>query len=776
MEHTWLFSFLSAIGLLVIHVNQNDRVLFRDPTLPISMRLDDLLSRLTTEELIEQVSKGGAGPKNSPAPAIPRLAIAPFQWRSNPGDGLGTSFPLPINQAATFDKTTVMKVALAMGLENRAKWNYFRKQGIFEDGIGVNLFAPVTNLMRHPLWGRNQETYGEDPYLAGELARAFVRGLGGWTSMEDDLELTHKNPLLTHKILVGATCKHFAGHTGPEDYPTSRLSFEANITESDMWLTYLPAFRECMKAGAIGVMCAYSGINGVPDCINKWLLNDILREKWDFPGFVVSDCGALQFVLSEHHLFQNNATTVAIAAVQAGVNLENSVSYLPYIFAELPALLRTGALNRDDLIRMAKPLFRARFHLGEFDPFEMDPYRELEPLMFVQSPAHRQLAMVSVARSTVLLHHRDQFLPIRSNPRAKSKPLNRILVIGPFATEVEELYGLYRNVRQPEFEISIAEGLEYIATRVDKAKICEDGGRCSNYTERQLDELFQPDDIQLVIITVGTGNRVEAEGMDRRNMSLPGHQKEFLFHGLDLAAGRGVVIRSPIPVVILVFSTGPVDIQTALDDENVKAIFWCGFPGASIGRAIAHLLLGSPGQQNLPTEPLQWEDSIFGSSFVRQGVWWIPAARLPFTWYASIDQLANITDYAMTNQTYRYVPHNDCTSSTENCSIPLLFPFGYGLTYNQIAPGESGIVYSKLTEPNRASSSGLPILITALVANRGVISCEEVVQFYISWMKLTLRNKTKSDEGDKFKHPPHSTDRFDRIALAVGARGDCVQF
>ncbi|VEL38552.1 unnamed protein product [Protopolystoma xenopodis] len=165
--------------------------------------------------------------------------------------------------------------------------------------------------MRHPFWGRNGETYGEDPYLTGELAAAFVRGLAGYRrprgyymlkqsqssldshapqdSIMDGMTVGDgineaRRGISEQVLLASATCKHFAIHNGPEDYPVSRLSFQANVTLTDVWLTYLPAFYKCLSAGAAGGMCAYSGINGTPDCVNKWLLKDVLRKQWDFQG------------------------------------------------------------------------------------------------------------------------------------------------------------------------------------------------------------------------------------------------------------------------------------------------------------------------------------------------------------------------------------------------------------------------------------------------------------------------------------------------------------
>ncbi|KAA3674418.1 beta-glucosidase [Paragonimus westermani] len=680
---------------------------FRNPSHTIEHRLNDLLDRLTVEELIEQVSSGGAGPKHGPTPKIERLVIDPYQWRTNPGDGDATSFPLPINLAATFDVDTVHQVALATGLEMRAKWNRYKSEHSYE-------------------------------------------------STEYDV-----NPVRKHVILIASDCKHFAVHTGPEDYPESRFSFEAKVSERDVWLTYLPAFRACLEAGAVSVMCAYSGINGTPDCVNRWLLTEILRQQWEFDGFVVTDNGALQFTIWNHHAFHNNSEA-ALAAVEAGVNLENSVNRGVNVFSALQQLVDEGRVTREELKQMARPLFFTRMLQGEFDPPEMDPYRFLSPEMFVHSPNHRHLAVMATARSLVLLKHRDRLLPLQLDSSLGKPPLKHVAVVGPFATGVDELYGQYHNTRVPQYEVPLSSGLSQLAARLHAHDICQDGGRCTNYSKNGLEFIMAFKDLDLVVITVGTGNKFEAEGMDRHNISLPGTQMDMLVHTLDLASGRGTVHRgSPVPVVLLVFSTGPVEIEPAIADDNVKAIFWCGFPGAHIGEAMARIMLGNSGQPFGPARPLETVHSQ--SNLVdSKGYWWFPAARLPFTWYRSIENLANITVYEMTNQTYRYLPA-DCHKGQNTCLIPVLFPFGYGLTYNTDRESNSGFVYSDLIKPSDPIYPNQPVVVYATVTNRGRVACEEVVQCYIQWMQ-----NESVWTNSRFVSDHIRLVGFQRIALKVG--------
>ncbi|GAA27551.2 probable beta-D-xylosidase 7 [Clonorchis sinensis] len=739
---------------------------FRNPSLPANFRVDDLLARLTNEELIQQVSNGGAGPQHGPAPGIARLNISAYQWRTNPGDGRITPFPQPVNLGATFDVHTVYRVARATGLEMRARWNRAKAKKTYRDGNGIHLFAPVVNLLRHPLWGRNQETFGEDPFMIGKLARTFVRGLGGWKNAEpqslDEQNLSSQPDVL----LVGANCKHFAVHTGPEDFPVSRLSFEANVTDVDLWQTYLPAFRACLEAGAVSVMCAYSGINGTPDCINHWLLTELLRQKWKFKGFVVTDCGALQFVIWKHQIF-NHYNETAMAAVRAGVNLENSVVYATEVFSTLPHLLASGSLSRDQLIEMARPLFLTRLMQGEFNPVEMDPYRLLAPEEAILNEDHRRVALATTARSIVLLQNRDRFLPLKNNMSDSGGPLRHIAIVGPFATSVTELYGHYRTAPEPEIEVPLSKGLSQLSRRMHASDICTDGGRCSSLNDDALHSTLGYDDLDLIVLSLGTGSEVEGENVDRQNITLPGKQPELLEETLKLSSGLGNsgLSKRTVPIILLVFSAGPINISRAVENENVKAIFWCGFPGPLVGDAMRHLLLGSSGELFGPSKPISVGFHSFQEAYrwdvtPDDGYWWIPAARLPFTWYESIDQLANITVYEMTNQTYRYLP-TQCHMSSEDCKIPVLYPFGYGLSYNFNLSGASGFVYSDLIAPSSAVSSNQRIVFYVTVQNEGPIACEEVVQVYTKWLNRTENDNSRNG-------PLIQLAGFERVRLDVG--------
>ncbi|KAG8147654.1 hypothetical protein E2320_022631, partial [Naja naja] len=281
---------------------------FRNPTLSWEERVDDLVNRLTPEEMILQMARGGAL-GNGPAPPIARLGIGPYNWN------------------------TECLLANATATEVRAKHNYFDSTGYYGDHTGLSCFSPVLNIMRHPLWGRNQETYGEDPFLTTQLGIAFVKGLQG------------DHP---RYIKANAGCKHFDVHGGPENIPVSRFFFDAKVEERDWRMTFLPQFEACVRAGTFSFMCSYNRINGVPACANKKLLTDILRDEWGFQGYVVSDEGAVELIMAGHR-YTHSFLETAIVAVNAGCNLELSYGMKKNVYMYIAEALNKGNISLEEL-------------------------------------------------------------------------------------------------------------------------------------------------------------------------------------------------------------------------------------------------------------------------------------------------------------------------------------------------------------------------------------------------------------------------------------------
>ncbi|KAM7138734.1 uncharacterized protein RBU57_016486 isoform 2-T2 [Macrochelys suwanniensis] len=574
---------------------------FRDPTLPWEQRLDDLIGRLTLPELVLQMARGGAK-YNGPAPPIERLGIKPYNWNTEclRGDGeapgWATAFPQALGLAASFSPELIHRVANATATEVRAKHNYFVSTGNYGDHTGLSCFSPVLNIMRHPLWGRNQETYGEDPFLSAELAVAFVQGLQG------------NHP---RYVKASAGCKHFSVHGGPENVPVSRLSFDAKVQERDWRMTFLPQFQACVHAGSYSVMCSYNRINGVPACANRKLLTDILRAEWGFRGYVVSDEGAVELIMLAHHYTRSFLET-AIASVNAGCNLELSFSLMGNVFMSISEAVAQGNITLETVRARVRPLFYTRLRLGEFDPPAMNPYSALD-LSAVQSPAHRTLAVEAAVKSFVLLKNERGTLPLS----VQALTGKRIAVVGPFADNPRVLFGDYAPIPYPQYIYTPRRGLETLPANVSFAAGCNEP-KCQRYSPGEVEGAVRAADV--VVVCLGTGTDLETEANDRRDLSLPGHQQELLQDTVAWAAGH--------PVILLLFNAGPLDVGWAQAHHGVGAILACFFPAQATGIAIAKVLLGEEGAS--------------------------PAGRLPATWPAGMDQVPAMENYTMEGRTYRY--------------------------------------------------------------------------------------------------------------------------
>ncbi|XP_045198051.2 uncharacterized protein LOC123552447 [Mercenaria mercenaria] len=631
---------------------------FQNFSLPWDDRVNDLVGRLTLDEIKEQMAKGGAGTKAGPAPPIPRLNIGPYQWNEECLRGVAiageaTAFPQAIGLAAAFSQQLIFDVAEATGVEVRAKHNDYVKKKQYGDHKGLSCFSPVINIMRHPLWGRNQETYGEDPYLSGIYAENFVKGLQG----------NH-----VRYVRANAGCKHFDVHGGPENIPLPRFSFNAKVSDRDWRLTFLPAFRACVLAGSYSLMCSYNSVNGVPACANRKLLTSILREKWGFKGYVISDDGALENIIYWHQYLTTPVDTAA-ECIKAGCNIELSGNN-PYIYDAIVDAVKQNKVSETLVRERVKPLFYTRMRLGEFDPPNMNPYLQYN-LSLVQSPAHRQLAVKAAMQTFVLLKNKERLLPIK-------KHFNRIAILGPMANNLNQLYGDYAADIDPRFVKTPLQGLSAMTDRVNYAAGCSDN-KCDNYTADAIKAAVK--DVQLVIICVGTGQELESEGNDRRNMNLAGNQSQLIQDAIDSVIGS--------PVLLLVFSAGPVNISFADKDPRVEAIMQCFFPAQATGEALYN------------TITMATEDAS-------------PAGRLPYTWYDTADQIPSMTEYTMTGRTYRYFRGTP------------LYPFGYGLSY-------SSFKYVKISVMPTITV-GEDQHLFGQVTNTGLISAYEVVQVYMSWL------------------------------------------
>ena len=403
----------------------DSKPLYLDYTQPVEKRVDDLVSRMTLEEKVSQMVNS--------AKAIPRLQIPEYDWWNEclhgvARAGTATVFPQAISLASSWDTDMMRNVADVISTEARAKNNEFLRKGERDIYKGLTFWSPNINIFRDPRWGRGQETYGEDPYLTARMGVSFVKGLQG-----DDPKY----------FKVISTPKHYAVHSGPEP---DRHTFNAIIDNHDLYDTYLPAFEACItEAGAFSVMCAYNRFMGDACCGSPKLLRVILREKWGFKGYVVSDCGAINDIF-ENHKVVKTAPEAAAKAVKSGTDLECGSVYT----SALLDAVKQGLITEDEIAVSVKRLFTARFRLGMFDPPEIVKYAKI-PISENDSPEHRALALRAAHEAIVLLKNSNNTLPIK-------KEVKRIAVIGPNADNHLTLLGNYNGT--PSKSVTPLQGIK----------------------------------------------------------------------------------------------------------------------------------------------------------------------------------------------------------------------------------------------------------------------------------------------------------------------------
>ena len=405
------------------NAQENYQFLYLDTDFPLEERVNNLVSQMTLEEKIYQMVYF--------APEIERLGIPAYNWWNEclhgvARAGYATVFPQSITIAGSWDKDLIFRVATAISDEARAKHHEFvrnDKRGIYQ---GLTFFSPNINIFRDPRWGRGHETYGEDPYLTGQLGTQFVKGLQG-----NDPDY----------LKVIATAKHYAVHSGPE---LLRHEFNANVSERDLRETYLPAFRELIVEGkAYSIMGAYNQFRDYPCCANP-ILDKILREEWGFIGYVVSDCWAVKDFY-KYQDFSDDAAEASAMAVKGGTDLNCGDSY-----PHLKEAIERGIINENDIDIAVRRLFTARFKLGMFDPMEEVLYAQI-PYQLNTSDIYSSLAREAARKSIVLLKNSGNILPI-------SKEIKKIAVIGPNANNWEALIGNYNGI--PKNPVTVLKGLK----------------------------------------------------------------------------------------------------------------------------------------------------------------------------------------------------------------------------------------------------------------------------------------------------------------------------
>ena len=499
-------------------------------------RATALVAQMTLEEKVSQM-----GHK---APAIERLDIPAHNWWNEALHGvarsdIATVFPQAIALASTFDPSLIRQMADATSIEARVKHNV--------DGKDLTYWSPTINLARDPRWGRNEETYGEDPFLASRIAVAFVKGLQG-----DDARYLRTVSTPKHFI---ANNEEIRRHTGSSDVE------ERNLRE-----LYMPAFRAAVtEGGATSVMCAYNALNGIPSCANSWLLTEVLRNEWGFNGYVVSDCGAVKDIV-ENHLYVDSNVAASVAALTAGTDLNCGSRYQNDLIEAVESNEITESLLDTALVR----LFTARFRLGLFDDAGEVPFTGI-PDDRLDSPDHQALAKKVAEKSMTLLKN-DGILPLDPNA------LGSVAVIGPNADSI--VFGGYSGTASdPTSPLAgIENRLEPLGVEVSYARGSGLSEALSDDDFTEAVNLAAASDVAIVV--VGIGRALSDEEKDRMDITLPEPQEILL---------EAVFEANPNTIAVLV-TGAPLAIPWAA--ENLPAILNGWYGGQAAGEVTAEILFG----------------------------------------------------------------------------------------------------------------------------------------------------------------------------------------
>ena len=650
---------ITAILSVMAYIPCSAQPTFTDASRSNRERAEDIVKHMTLQEKVALMVYN--------SPAVERLGIRNYNWWNEALHGIArngnaTVFPMPIAMASSFDADLLEQVFTATSDEGRIKWNIARAAKDKDMWYkGLSYWTPNINIFRDPRWGRGMETYGEDPYLTSQLGMAVVRGLQG----------EHQDG----PIKALACAKHYAIHSGPE---STRHSFDAVVSERDLWETYLPAFKDLItKADVKQVMFAYNRMFGIPAGANERFMRDILEKEWGFDGVVVSDCWAVKDFYAGHKWSANKIEAVA-AAVKAGMDMECGDA-VPAI----PEAIRRGLLSVESVDESITKVMEYRYLLGEMDG--ETPWDNLSPDKLC-SQEHKDLALKIAHESIVLLENKG-ILPLQKS--------EKLLIMGPNADQARMLWGNYNGF--PLNESSLLDGIKSKGgniQHIEGVPYVEGLTTAAVTGDVAMKAAFNPDskgfdvekfvaaakDYKTVIFAGGLASCLEGEqlevsapgfdGGDRTTLSLPDVQKRVIKALHD--AGKRVILVN--------FSGSAM----AFADEAkwCDAIVQAWYLGQEGGKAIADVLYGDVN----------------------------PSGKLPLTFYADDSQLADFEDYSMKGRTYRYFDGKP------------LYPFGHGLSYTTFKFGKARIA---------ETADGSKALVVT-VRNTGKRAGEDVVQLYIS--------------------------------------------
>ncbi|GAB4858723.1 Probable beta-D-xylosidase 7, variant 2 [Ancistrocladus abbreviatus] len=603
---------------------------FCNPSLPITQRVQDLVSRLTLDEKIAQLT--------DTAPPIPRLGIPAYEWWSESLHGVSkhgrgykfngtftpngtlingtatirsaTMFPQIILTAASFDPHLWYRVAQAIATEARSMFNAGQ-------GKGMTFWAPNINIYRDPRWGRGQETPGEDPFMAAKYGVAYVRGLQGYT---------FEGRKMFDFLQASACCKHYTAHDLDNWHGVTRYVFDAKVSKQDLADTFQPPFRSCVEEGqASSIMCAYNRINGIPSCANHGLLTQTARHQWRFNGYITSDCMAVPIIHEDQGYAKTPEEAVA-DVLKAGMDVECGTYTQKYA----KVALQKKKITEQEIDRAVRNLFSVRMRLGLFDPNPSNKAFGNMSSSRVCSKEHQDLALEAARSGMVLLKNTANLLPL-----CKTKTAS-LGVMGPNANSPDVLLGNYEGV--PCKATTALQGLQSYIQNIKYHPGCSTV-ECSSPSIHEMVRIAK--EVDQVVLVMGLDQTQEREKKDRVNLELPGGQQAVI---------TSVAGAAKNPVILVLLCGGPVDISFAKDHKNIGGILWAGYPGEAGGTAIAEVLFGDHN----------------------------PGGRLPVTWYPQEYTRIPMTDMRMRpekstgypGRTYRFYQGKK------------VYEFGYGLSYS----------------------------------------------------------------------------------------------
>ncbi|MFB1027036.1 MAG: glycoside hydrolase family 3 C-terminal domain-containing protein [Flavobacteriaceae bacterium] len=615
------FQRLSLIVILYTYTNCIQAQVAVNPiysniSLDFESRAADLVSKMTLEEKISQLGDG--------APAIPRLNIQEYHWWNEclhgvARAGTATVFPQAIGMAASFDTDAMIEVAEIISSEARAKHHEAQRNKNYNIYNGLTFWSPNINIFRDPRWGRGHETYGEDPYLTGQMGMQFVKGLQG------------SDPKY---FKVVATAKHFAVHNGPEP---NRHSFNVLPSKRDLWETYLPAFKDLiMDAKVYSVMGAYNRVDGESASASWMLLNDILRKQWGFEGYVVSDCGAINDIYSSHKIV-NTEEEAAALGIRRGCDLNCGDVYQ----RALKKAVSQGLIGVKEIDLSVYRLMLARMKLGMFDPIELVDYAKI-PFETNNSKAHNEKALKMAQKSMTLLKN-NGILPLNKSS------IKKIVVIGPNANNLSALRGnYYGSASNP---ITIINGIKAQAGS-DIDIVFHKGVPLVTSQDNEPQVLSKEilKDIETADVAVFVGGLDASwEGEESNEMRekngvdgfYAGDRTKIELPEIQLNALKSIK-KTGTPLIFILLAGSAISLNGL--EQELDAFLAAWYPGQRGGDAVADVLFGK----------------------------YNPAGRLPVTFYSSTNELADFEDYNMRagkGFTYRYYKGE------------ALYPFGHGISY-----------------------------------------------------------------------------------------------